>query len=366
MARPMLADAHFVSKTMNGKTNQIAPCIACNQACLDHTFGGKISSCLVNPRACYETELTLPDAIIKKTIAIVGAGPAGLSTAIAATERGHIVTIFDKSDKIGGQLNMAKQIPGKEEFWGLVDWYSTMITELKIKTNLSRTVVAEDLDGFDEIIVATGVAPRDTDIPGQDGSNVVNYIDVLRHKVAVGKRVAVVGAGGIGFDICEFLAHEGDSPTEHLPTWMKEWGVSDPARHRGGLAPEGPQPEPSAREITLLQRKSEKHGKRLGKTTGWIHRSALKMKNVNFVGGVNYECIDASGLHISFGETRENPTLIEVDTIVMCAGQTPERSLADTLIRQGTSCHVIGGADVAAELDAKRAIDQGTRLAATL
>ena len=366
MARPMLADAHFVSKAMNGKADQIAPCIACNQACLDHTFGGKISSCLVNPRACYETELTLPDAATKKTIAIVGAGPAGLSTAIAATERGHTVTIFDKSDEIGGQLNMAKQVPGKEEFWGLVDWYRTMIAELKIETKLGKTILAEDLVGFDEVIIATGVLPRDTNIPGQDGNNVVNYIDVLRHKVAVGKRVAVVGAGGIGFDICEFLAHEGDSPTEHLPAWMKEWGVSDPAEHRGGLAPEGPQPEPSAREITLLQRKAEKHGKRLGKTTGWIHRSALKMKNVNFVGGVNYERIDANGLHVSFGEARENPTLIEVDTIVMCAGQTPERSLADALIAQGKNCHVIGGADVAAELDAKRAIDQGTRLAATL
>ena len=366
MARPMLADAHFVSKAMNGKADQIAPCIACNQACLDHTFGGKISSCLVNPRACYETELTLPDAATKKTIAIVGAGPAGLSTAIAATERGHTVTIFDKSDEIGGQLNMAKQVPGKEEFWGLVDWYRTMVAELKIETKLGKTILTEDLDGFDEVIIATGVLPRDTAIPGQDGSNVVNYIDVLRHKVAVGKRVAVVGAGGIGFDICEFLAHEGDSPTEHLPAWMKEWGVSDPAEHRGGLAPEGPQPEPSAREITLLQRKAEKHGKRLGKTTGWIHRSALKMKNVNFVGGVNYERIDVDGLHVSFGEARENPTLIEVDTIVMCAGQTPERSLADALIAQGKNCHVIGGADVAAELDAKRAIDQGTRLAATL
>jgi 2,4-dienoyl-CoA reductase (NADPH2) len=366
MARPMLADAHFVSKAMNGKAGQIAPCIACNQACLDHTFGGKISSCLVNPRACYETELTLPDAAAKKTIAIVGAGPAGLSTAIAASERGHTVTIFDKSDEIGGQLNMAKQVPGKEEFWGLVDWYRTMIAELKIETKLGKTVTAKDLDGFDEAIIATGVLPRDTNIPGQNGSNVVNYIDVLRHKVAVGKRVAVVGAGGIGFDICEFLAHEGESPTEHLPTWMKEWGVSDPAEHRGGLAPEGPKPEPSAREITLIQRKAEKHGKRLGKTTGWIHRSALKMKNVNFVGGVNYERIDVDGLHVSFGEARENPTLIEVDTIVMCAGQTPERSLADALIAQGKSCHVIGGADVAAELDAKRAIDQGTRLAATL
>ena len=366
MARPMLADAHFVSKAMNGKADQIAPCIACNQACLDHTFGGKISSCLVNPRACYETELTLPAATTKKNIAVVGAGPAGLATAMAAVERGHTVTIFDKSDEIGGQLNMAKQVPGKEEFWGLVDWYRTMIAEMGIKTELGRAVGADDLTGFDEVIVATGVLPRDTDIPGQDGDNVLSYIDVLRHKAPVGKRVAVIGAGGIGFDVSEFLAHEGESPTENLPEWMREWGVADPSMHRGGLAPEGPQPEPAAREITLIQRKAQKHGKNLGKTTGWIHRAALKMKDVNFVGGVNYERIDAKGLHVSFGEARENPTLIEADTIVMCAGQVPERSLADALEAKGIACHVIGGADVASELDAKRAIDQGTRLAATL
>lgn len=366
MARPMLADAHFVSKAMNGKADQIAPCIACNQACLDHTFGGKISSCLVNPRACYETELTLPAATTKKSIAVVGAGPAGLATAMAAVERGHTVTIFDKSDEIGGQLNMAKLVPGKEEFWGLVDWYRTMIAEMGIKTELGRAVGADDLTGFDEVIVATGVLPRDTDIPGQDGDNVLSYIDVLRHKAPVGKRVAVIGAGGIGFDVSEFLAHEGESPTENLPEWMREWGVADPSMHRGGLAPEGPQPEPAAREITLIQRKAQKHGKNLGKTTGWIHRAALKMKDVNFVGGVNYERIDAKGLHVSFGEARENPTLIEADTIVMCAGQVPERSLADALEAKGIACHVIGGADVASELDAKRAIDQGTRLAATL
>ena len=366
MARPMLADPNFVSKAMDGKGDQIAPCIACNQACLDHTFGGKISSCLVNPRACYETELTLPPANTRKNIAIVGAGPAGLSTALAAAERGHSVTIFDKADEIGGQLNMAKQVPGKEEFWGLVDWYRTMVTEMGIKTELGRAVGADDLVGYDEVIVATGVIPRDTQIPGQDGDNVLSYIDVLRHKAPVGNRVAVVGAGGIGFDVSEFLAHEGPSLTENLPEWMREWGVSDPAEHRGGLAPEGPQPESSPREITLLQRKAEKHGKRLGKTTGWIHRAALKMKDVNFVGGVNYERIDQEGLHISFGEARENPTLIEADTIVMCAGQVSERSLADALEEKGIPCHVIGGADVATELDAKRAIDQGTRLAATL
>ncbi|MEP1519243.1 NADPH-dependent 2,4-dienoyl-CoA reductase [Ascidiaceihabitans sp.] len=366
MARPMLADAHFVAKAAAGKGAQIAPCIGCNQACLDHTFGGKISSCLVNPRACYETELVLNATDAKKTVAIVGAGPAGLSTAMAAAERGHTVTVFDKSDEIGGQLNMAKQVPGKEEFWGLVDWYRTMMDEMGITVELGREVGADDLTGFDEVVIATGVMPRDPGIPGQDGDNVLSYIDVLRAKAPVGKKVAVIGAGGIGFDVSEYLAHEGESTTVNLPAWMTEWGVTDPAEHRGGLAPEGPQPHAPARQITLLQRKAQKHGKNLGKTTGWIHRAALKMKDVEFVGGVNYEKIDDKGLHVSFGEARENPTLIEADTIVMCAGQLPERSLADALEAKGINAHVIGGADVAAELDAKRAIDQGTRLAATL
>ncbi|MEY8828115.1 FAD-dependent oxidoreductase [Sedimentitalea sp. XS_ASV28] len=366
MARPMLADAHFVAKAAAGEGDRIAPCIACNQACLDHTFGGKLTSCLVNPRACNETELVIEKTDAAKRIAIVGAGPAGLSTAITAAERGHDVTLFDRASEIGGQLNMAKQIPGKEEFWGLVDWYRTMVSDLGVKTKLGHEVAAADLDGFDEIIIATGVTPRDPKIPGQDAPNVVSYIDVLRDKAEVGERVAVIGAGGIGFDVSEYLAHEGSSPTEDLPLWMQEWGVSDPAENRSGLAPEGPRPHPSARQITLLQRKASKHGKGLGKTTGWIHRATLKMKGVQFVGGVNYESIDAKGLHVSFGEARENPTLIEADTIVMCAGQLPERGLADALIARGAKPHVIGGADVAAELDAKRAIDQGTRLAAAL
>ena len=366
MARPMLADPFFVKKAMEGHASQIAPCIACNQACLDHTFSGKLTSCLVNPRACHETELTIAPADNAKTIAIVGAGPAGLSTAMTCAERGHSVTVFDKAAEIGGQLNMAKQIPGKEEFWGFVDWYRTMMDTHGITVKLNTEVSADDLAGYDEVIIATGVTPRDPEIPGQDGANVVDYIDVLRGKVNVGKRVAVIGAGGIGFDVSEYLVHEGDSPTENLPEWMVEWGVADPAEHRGGLAPEGPKPEAPAREVTLLQRKAEKHGKRLGKTTGWIHRASLKMKDVNFVGGVNYERIDDQGLHVSFGEARENPTLIEADTIVLCAGQVPLRTLADDLEAKGVKPHVIGGADVAAELDAKRAIDQGTRLAATL
>ncbi|KIC24746.1 MULTISPECIES: NADPH-dependent 2,4-dienoyl-CoA reductase [unclassified Leisingera] len=366
MARPMLADADFVAKAEAGQADQIAPCIACNQACLDHTFSGKLTTCLVNPRACHETELVIEPASTSKTVAIVGAGPAGLATALTAAQRGHQVTLFDRADEIGGQLNMAKQVPGKEEFWGLVDWYRTMVADAGVTLELGREVAAEDLTAFDEVVIATGVTPRDPAIPGQDQDNVLSYIDVLRHKKPVGQRVAVVGAGGIGFDVSEYLLEEGHSPTTDLPAWMKEWGVADPAEHRAGLAPEGPQPAAPARQVTLLQRKAERHGKRLGKTTGWIHRATLKMKEVEFVGGVNYECIDAEGLHVSFGEARENPRLIPADTIVLCAGQVSERSLADQLAERGITAHVIGGADVAAELDAKRAINQGTRLAASL
>ena len=366
MARPMLADAHFVAKAMAGKAEQIAPCIACNQACLDHTFSGKLSSCLVNPRACSETELVIERATQVKSIAVVGAGPAGLSAAMTAAERGHKVTLIDRADEIGGQLNMAKQVPGKEEFRGLVNWYRTMVAEMGINLRLNTEATVDSLTGFDDVIIATGVLPRDPGIPGQDGANVHSYIDVLKKRSAPGMRVAVIGAGGIGFDVSEFLVHEGESPTENLPEWMTEWGVSDPAVNRGGLAPEGPKPKAPARAVTLLQRKAEKHGKRLGKTTGWIHRAALNMKNVQFVGGVNYERIDEAGLHVSFGEARENPTVIEADDIVLCAGQVPDRSLADALTASGIGHHIIGGADVAAELDAKRAIDQGTRLAATL
>lgn len=366
MARPFLADADFVSKAIAGKADHIAPCIACNQACLDHTFGGKMTSCLVNPRACHETELVIEPATAVKKIAVVGAGPAGLSAAMTAAERGHNVTLFDRAHEVGGQLNMAKQVPGKEEFWGLVDWYSTMLASSGVIVQLNTEVTSDQLADFDDVIIATGVVPRDVAIPGQDAPNVLSYIGVLRGKAKVGKRVAIIGAGGIGFDVAETLVHEGVSPTVDLAAWKEEWGVGDPSDTRGGLAPAGPQPDAPAREVTLLQRKTTKHGKGLGKTTGWIHRAALKMKNVNMIGGVNYERVEAGGLYVSFGEARENPTLIEADTIVLCAGQLPDRSLADALEAKGVSCHVIGGADVAAELDAKRAINQGTRLAASL
>ncbi|MEM8579822.1 MAG: NADPH-dependent 2,4-dienoyl-CoA reductase [Pseudomonadota bacterium] len=366
MARPFLADPEFVAKAARGRSETIAPCIACNQACLDHTFSGKLTSCLVNPRACHETELTWSPAKTPKEVAIVGAGPAGLATAMVAAERGHAVTLFDKAGQIGGQLNMAKIVPGKEEFHGLVDWFKTMISERQVKLRLNTEVDAAALFEFDEVVISTGVLPRDPEIPGQNGPNVVSYIDVLRGGASVGERVAIIGAGGIGFDVAEYLAHEGESPTEAPELWRKEWGVSDPEEVRGGVSPEGPQPLAPARQITLLQRKAEKLGKRLGKTTGWIHRASLQMKNVRMLGGVNYEKIDGNGLWVSYGEARERPELIEADTIVLCAGQIPLREVADDLISRGKPAHIIGGADVAAELDAKRAIDQGVRLAAQI
>jgi 2,4-dienoyl-CoA reductase (NADPH2) len=365
MARPFLADAHFVKKAAEGRAALIAPCIACNQACLDHTFSMKIASCLVNPRAAHETEITLDPAAQARRIAVVGAGPAGLSAAVTAAGRGHDVTLFDKADSLGGQLNMARRIPGKEEFHGLVDWFAASVAAAGVTTRLGTEATAAMLADFDEVIIATGVVPRDPSIPGQNGPNVLSYVDVLSRGAPVGGRVAVIGAGGIGFDVAEFLTVD-DSPTEDLGDWMAEWGVGDPAQMRGGLRPEGPKPEAPARKVTLLQRKAQKLGKGLGKTTGWIHRASLRMRNVEMIGGVNYERIDADGLHVTYGEARENPTLIEADTIVLCAGQLSERGLADALQAAGQTPHVIGGADVAAELDAKRAIDQGVRLAATL
>ncbi len=362
MARPFLADAHFVAKARAGKAAEIAPCIACNQACLDHTFSGKLSSCLVNPRACHETILIVNRTETPKSIAVVGAGPAGLSAALTAAGRGHRVTLFDKAAEIGGQLNLAKQVPGKEEFWGLVEYYRTMLDRLGVIVQLDQTVTPADLTDFDEIIIATGVAPRDPAIPGQDGPQVLSYIDVLRG-ASVGQKVAIIGAGGIGFDVAEYLV-TGHSPTIDLPAWLAEWGVADPETQRGGLAPEGPKPDAPTRQVVMLQRKPEKLGRHLGKTTGWIHRAALQMKQVQMIGGVNYERIDATGLHISYGPGRDRPELIAADTIVLCAGQLPERSLADVLVAAGRAVHIIGGADVATELDAKRAIDQGTRLAA--
>ena len=362
MARPFLADAEFVNKAAEGRGAEIAPCIGCNQACLDHTFSGKISSCLVNPRACHETELNYPAAAKVKTVAVVGAGPAGLMTALIADERGHTVTLFEKDSVLGGQLNMARVIPGKEEFHGLVEWFETMVGQSGITVKLNTKATAEALKSFDEVIIATGVVPRDPGIEGQDGANVLSYIDVLRGGAKVGKRVAVIGAGGIGFDVSEYVTHQGESSTLNVEAWKREWGVGDPSETPGGLVePEAPV---AAREVTLLQRKAEKPGKRLGKTTGWIHRASLAARNVKMLGGVTYDAITPEGIVLGGGD--KGPQLLEVDTIVMCAGQVPMRDLADALEGSGVSVHVIGGADVAAELDAKRAIDQGARLAATL
>lgn len=366
LARPFLADPLFVQKAKEGRAAEIAPCIACNQACLDHTFSGKISSCLVNPRSGYETELVIKPAEAPKAIAVVGAGPAGMSAAMTAAQAGHSVTLFDRANEVGGQLNYAKQVPGKEEFFGLVDWFKTMLDVTGVKLELNQNVTADMLDQFDDVIVATGVTPRDPQIEGQDGETVLSYIDVLTGRKKAGDNVVVIGAGGIGFDVAEFLTHEGQSLTNNLPAWMKEWGVTDPEVERGGLVPTGPQPSQAARQVTLLQRKSESLGRRLGKTTGWIHRATLKMKKVKMMGGINYERITPTGLMISMGEARETPHELPADTIVLCAGQVSDRSLADALIAKGRSPHVIGGADVAAELDAKRAIDQGMRLALAL
>ncbi len=366
MARPFLADPKFVIKAQEGRADEIAPCIACNQACLDHTFAMKLTSCLVNPRACSETELNYRQAAAPKSIAVVGAGPAGLSAALIASGRGHHVTLFEKSDQLGGQLNLAKQVPGKEEFWGLVDYFTKQVELSDITLRLDTIATPEALTDFDEVIIATGVLPRDPEIKGQDAGNVHSYIDVLKGKAKIGKRVAVIGAGGIGFDVAEYLVSGDDSLTEDLEAWKKEWGIGNPAQTRGGLAADGAQAEQPARQVHLLQRKAQKLGKGLGKTTGWIHRAALNMKNVKMLGGVNYEEISTKGLHVSYGEAHENPAIIEVDDIVLCAGQVPFRDLFNQLKEQGRPAHIIGGADVASELDAKRAIDQGSRLAAKL
>jgi len=365
MARPFLADPHFVSKAAQGRSRTIAPCIACNQACLDHTFSGKLSSCLVNPRACHETELEITPTDAPKKVAVVGAGPAGLSAAITSAQRGHATTLFDKADAIGGQLNMARRIPGKEEFHGLFDWFTTMLTESGVTLRLGTSPSPADLAAYDEIIIATGVSPRIPEISGQEHASVISYVDVLSGNAPVGENVVIIGAGGIGFDVAEFLATN-DSPTEDLAAWKAEWGISDPENARGGVAPEGPRPEAPQRQITLLQRKAEKPGRGLGKTTGWIHRTTLRAKGVKMIGGVRYDAIDDKGLWITPDEGRGEPRLIPADTIVLCAGQLSQRSLADALLAEGRQAHVIGGADVAAELDAKRAINQGVRLAATL
>jgi 2,4-dienoyl-CoA reductase (NADPH2) len=366
MARPFLADAHFVKKAALGQANRINTCIACNQACLDHIFKNQLTSCLVNPRACHETELVYTPTPKRKRIAVVGAGPAGLSAATIAAERGHSVELFDAASEIGGQLNMAKVIPGKEEFHEMLRYLQHRVQDTGVTLHLNQRVSAAQLKDFDEVIIATGVIPRDPKIPGQEHPKVLNYIDVLKHKAIVGNTVAIIGAGGIGFDVAEFLVSDGHSSTLDNTAWQAEWGVTDPALSAGGLAPTGPHITPPRRKVTLLQRKKGKLGEGLGKTTGWIHRSALKMKAVEMVGGVNYERIGDEGLMVSYGEKREDPTWIACETIVLCTGQLPLNELATALEAAGMKAHVIGGAFEAGELDAKRAIDQAARLAARL
>ena len=374
MARPFLADPEFVKKARENRADEINTCIACNQACLDHTFAQKISTCLVNPRAAYEQEIkVLPlDAARhqhRKSIAVVGAGPAGLAAATTLAERGHEVHLFDGAAEIGGQFNLARRIPGKEEFSETLRYFARRIEVTGVQLHLKRRVKAEELLGFDGVILATGVTPRNPRIKGQDdpalAAKVHSYIDVLTGKAQVGRRVAIVGAGGIGFDVAEFLAeHAGQSLSMDAPAWRREWGVVDPQEQRAGLT--RPQPAPPARQITLLQRKAGKMGAGLGKTTGWIHRAALKMKQVEMVAGVNYEAITAEGLWVSYGEKRADTQLIEVDSIVLCAGQEPLRELESPLRAAGARVHLIGGALEAGELDAKRAILQGTRLGCSL
>ena len=358
MARPFLADAKFVAKSAAGKSDEINTCIGCNQACLDAIFSGHITSCLVNPFACNETQMELRPAERIKQIAVVGAGPAGLAAATTAARRGHKVTLFEAADQIGGQFNIAKQIPGKEEFYETLRYFKKEIELSGVTVNLNHRVTAAALTAFDEIILATGVIPRRPDIPGIDHPKVLGYLDVIAG-APVGPRVAVIGAGGIGFDISEYLIHSGPSASQDIETFMKEWGIDMSFQARGGVEGMVPQISPAAREVFLLQRKSKKVGAGLGKTTGWIHRTNLAKRGVQMMAGVTYEKIDDAGLHITQAGTAR---LLQVDSIVLCAGQEPERSLAADL----PQAHLIGGADVAAELDARRAIDQGTRLAITL
>lgn len=358
MARPFLADADFVAKAAAGQAAQIAPCIACNQACLDHTFSGKPATCLVNPRAGRELSLRYTPAATPKRIAIVGGGAAGMMAAIVAATRGHRVDLYEAGSELGGQLNLAKQVPGKEEFHGLVHWVTAEIARLGVAVHLSTRADLDDLRRADEVIIATGIAPRRLDIEGADRA--LTYAEVLRG-APVGARVAVIGAGGIGFDVAEYLVTAAHSPSRDLAHWQREWGVGDPAVQAGGLIL--PQPDAAARKVTLMQRKTGKLGRGLGKTTGWIHRAQLQAKGVEMLAGVEYRAITQRGVLIAQGGVQR---LIEADTVVICAGQTSQRDVADRAIAAGLTVHIIGGADRAAELDAQRAIAQGAELAAAL
>ncbi|WP_366915474.1 NADPH-dependent 2,4-dienoyl-CoA reductase [uncultured Polaribacter sp.] len=365
MARPFLADPEWVNKAKAEKDDEINTCIGCNQACLDHVFQQKVASCLVNPRACHETELNYTPVDVAKKVVVVGAGPAGLAAATVAAQRGHDVTLFDAANEIGGQFNVAKQIPGKEEFYETLRYFKKQIELHNVTLKLNTEVSLEDLktSNYDEIVLATGIKPRELKIDGADHKKVLSYLDVLKHKKPVGNRVAVIGAGGIGFDVSEYLSHEGEATSQNIDAWLKEWGIDKTLEARSGIEGVKAEYHPSPREIFMFKRSKGKFGHNLGKTTGWIHRSTLKKKKVQFIGEVAYTKIDDVGLH--YTQNNENKVL-EVDNIVVCAGQTPFKELYQPLLDANKKVHVIGGADFASELDAKRAINQGSRLAAKL
>jgi 2,4-dienoyl-CoA reductase (NADPH2) len=366
MARPLLADPDLVRKAAEGRADEINTCIACNQACLDHVFDGREVSCLVNPRACRETVLVFPVAAARKRVAVVGAGPAGLACATELAARGHAVDLFEAAGEVGGQFNLAKRVPGKEEFAETLRYFARRIERTGVSLKLGKRVTAEELIAakYDEVVLATGVVPRSPGIPGQEHPKVVSYVDVLLGTRPIGERVAIVGAGGIGFDVATFLVEDGAPSGRDLERWKAEWGVADPETARGGLVK--PRPAKAARRVMLLQRKATRPGAGLAKTTGWIHRAALKAKGVEMLAGVRYDRVDDAGLTITRGTKSPETRLLEVDTVVLCAGQEPLRELEAPLRAAGVPVHLIGGADVAAELDAKRAIEQGTLLAGRL
>lgn len=365
MARPFLADAEFVKKARENKAIEINTCIACNQACLDHTFQMKLTSCLVNPRACHETELQYVPAKKKKKIAVVGAGPAGLSFSAIAAQRGHTVTLYDARTEIGGQINIARKIPGKEEFNETLRYFRGQLEIHGVQTKLGRAISAQDLlnEPYDEIVIATGIKPRKPPIPGIDSKKVLSYAEVVESQSPVGKTVAVIGAGGIGFDVSLYLTDAGHKTSLLANEFFKEWGIDQQYTQPGGLTQKSKEHNSAARHVYLLQRKKKKFGSSLGKTTGWIHRTTLENRSVEMINNVSYDKIDEKGLHISIGG---KPRLLEVDTIVVCAGQDSDKELANQLETAGKKAHVIGGALEASELDAKRAIDQGARLAAEI
>ncbi|UJD96142.1 NADPH-dependent 2,4-dienoyl-CoA reductase [Lelliottia amnigena] len=363
MARPFLADAELLSKAQSDRADEINTCIGCNQACLDQIFVGKVTSCLVNPRACHETKMPIVPAVKIKRLAVVGAGPAGLAFAVNAASRGHAVTLFDAAAEIGGQFNIAKQIPGKEEFYETLRYYRKMIALTGVDLRLNHFVTAADLAEFDEVILASGIAPRMPEIEGIDHPNVLSYLDVLRDKVPVGEKVAIIGCGGIGFDTAMYLSQPGEATSQNIAEFCVEWGIDTSLNQSGGLRPEGPQLPKSPRQIVMLQRKASKPGEGLGKTTGWIHRTTLLSRGVKMIPAVSYQKIDDDGLHVTIGG---EPQLLRVDQVILCAGQEPRRELADPLREAGITVHLIGGCDVAMELDARRAIAQGTKLALTI